>query len=73
MTYRVAKLQPWYHQPKPRCSAHILVNDMQCMFSATHQGTGNKKEVYLCHIHARMAEFMTQPIKAENVWIRDGQ
>lgn len=71
MTYRVAKLQPWYHKPKPRCIVSTRA-EQQCLFSATYEGVeASKANVKLCGTHAQMADFPVRPIQAARLEIED--
>jgi hypothetical protein len=71
MVYRVAKYQPWYHQPRPRCNTTTLAQT-QCIFSATHSGhPKGQPQVFLCTIHAQMADFPVKLLTASNVLVRE--
>lgn len=71
MTYRLAKLQPWYHKTKPRCVV-VTRSEQQCLFSATFQGDSpTTRNAYLCTLHAQLAEFAVKPLRASRVEILD--
>lgn len=70
--YRTAKLVPWYYHTKPQCEAEIRRDNAKCSFSATHTGYPTSgREVQLCTIHARMADFPVKLIQPEQVLIRE--
>jgi hypothetical protein len=65
---RIAKLQPWYHIPRPQCDALIGRKKDQCLFSARY--VGEDREIYLCQIHADMVDFPVKPIRANRIDLR---
>lgn len=69
MTYRTAALQPWYHEPRPRCDV-ITLAKQQCLFSARYidRNTGS---IHLCKTHADLADFPVKLIRPNRVEIRD--
>jgi hypothetical protein len=65
---RMARLQPWYHVTAPRCVAITLAKE-QCVYTARYE-TPDGREIYLCKVHADMADFKVKPIRVRLVALR---
>lgn len=66
---RIGKLQPWYHQPRPRCMAETKWSQEQCIFSARYVASDGR-EIYLCKTHADMVDFPVKLIRPSRLQIR---
>jgi hypothetical protein len=69
MISRLAKLQPWYHQPMPRCQALIVAKGERCIYSARYTDVAGKG-LELCKTHADMADFPVKPLRPQMVVLR---
>lgn len=65
---RIARQQPWYHQPLPRCDT-LTLDDEQCTFSARWEDAKTGR-VKLCKTHADMADFPVRLIRPKAVTLR---
>lgn len=65
---RVAKQQPWYHEPLPRCITTTLAKN-QCIFSARFMAKDNPL-IVLCKMHADMADFPVKQIPPNRINLR---
>lgn len=65
---RIAKQQPWYHKPLPRCDAVILRTKEQCVFSARYQAADGR-DIKLCKIHAELVDFKIKRIMTDIITI----
>lgn len=68
---RAARMVPWYHVASPRCDAEIVREKIQCMFTARFTGRPHGRDIYLCKIHADMADFTVKPIRPGRVTLRE--
>lgn len=68
---RTGTLEPWYHEPRPRCMAEIKVTKEQCTFSAKYEDAQGR-QIYLCKTHADMADFPMRLIRPRSVTVREG-
>lgn len=66
---RVAKPHPWYHVISPRCMVTLKHGD-QCLFTSSYTDV-KTGAIFLCSIHAGLADFLVKPIRTRIVTLRD--